>query len=78
MSRTFTSSQISSLNCHRDLGYNKWIYNGTSSSASAATSQNTQYTLYATGDATIGGRKYVSFPANHVLTSEERIKHNIW
>lgn len=69
---TYTSQQVNNLS-------NSSIWKNSIKNVPSVSKNNTsKYTLYATGDADLNGRKYISLPSNKVLTDYEKRKYNIW
>ncbi len=68
----FTSSEINNM-CNQNI-WNGCIKN----IPSISNNTNERYVLHSTGNASIsGGREYISFPSNKILTTQEKIKYNI-
>jgi hypothetical protein len=67
---TFSADEIKSLS-QTELWHNS-IINIPSSSKT-----NTECVLYATWDADLNGRKYVSLPADKILTNADKKRYNI-
>ena len=69
----FTHSQIQDMSTQN-------IWNGCIKNIpSNSNNKNEKYVLYTTGNASIrNGREYVCFPADKILTKDDKIKYNIW
>lgn len=71
MDRTFSKAQLLQMNSNPIYGFN-WILNINNIGA------NMQTKLYPTGNAWVGGKFYVAFPSNYVLTQADKNKWNMF
>ena len=70
-SDTFTKSKLEKINSDPKYGFN-WIKNIHN------LSNEGEFKIYATKHATISsGREYMAFPANQILSKEDKEKNNL-
>jgi len=70
---TYTSGIIASMNCG-----DTWRHTIKMSEADKQKNTGDLWELHATGNATLNGREYCALPKGTKLTSEVKIKYNIW
>ena len=67
----FTKEKLLNMNSDNKYSSFGWIKNINN------LNDNTLFTLHATNDNSLGGRKYVALPANQKLTANDYVKYNI-
>jgi hypothetical protein len=72
MSRAFSENQLHQMNYSSDWRNTIQVV------PPKLKNKNTSYNLHATGKATLNGREYVAIPVNVSLTSDIKLKYNIW
>ena len=72
MNNRYSSNQLTSMNC--SYPWSNCIIEPPKEMKSSSTDT---YTLHATGDCDLDGRKYISLPAGITITEEIKRKYNL-